>query len=153
MELNRAYRSRGVVFLGINANAHETETAIREQARTHGLDFPVLKDPENLVADLALIERTPEVVVLDGRARIRYRGAIDDQYGQESRKAEASHHYLKEALDAILAGRKVEVAATPALGCLLDRVEAGQAAAARPPGFALLRQAFARSVTSLRKRR
>ena len=58
--------------------------------RVHsGIDFPVLKDPRNVVADLALIERTPEVVVLDGRARIRYRGAIDDQYGQETRKPEA----------------------------------------------------------------
>jgi len=132
VELNHAYRTRGVVFLGINANAHETEGAIREQARTHGIDFPVLKDSKNIVADLALIERTPEVVVLDGRARIRYRGAIDDQYAQQTRKAEASHLYLKDALEAILAGRPLAVAATPVSGCLLDRVEATQPAAALP---------------------
>ena len=132
VELNHAYRNRGVVFLGINANAHETETAIREQARTHGIDFPVLKDARNLVADQALIERTPEVVVLDGRARIRYRGAIDDQYAQQTRKAQATHHYLKDSLESILAGRPVAVTATPAPGCLLDRVEATQPAAAPP---------------------
>ena len=89
-ELNREYRGKGVAFLGINSNAHETEAAIGEQARKYGLDFPVLKDPRNVVADLALVERTPEVLVLDGRARVRYRGAIDDQYATETRKPQAS---------------------------------------------------------------
>ena len=81
-ELHREYRGKGVVFLGINSNAHETEAQVAEQARKLGIDFPVLKDPGNVVADLALVERTPEVLVLDGRARVRYRGAIDDQYAQ-----------------------------------------------------------------------
>ena len=79
-----------MAFLGINSNAHESEAAIREQARTYHLDFPMLKDPRNVVADLALVERTPEVLVLDGRAKLRYRGAIDDQYGTGTRKPEAS---------------------------------------------------------------
>ena len=87
--------SKGVAFLGINSNAHESEAASEEQARKFGLDFPVLKDPRNVVADLALVERTPEVLVLDGRARVRYRGAIDDQYSTGTRKPEASHHYLE----------------------------------------------------------
>jgi hypothetical protein len=64
------------------------------------------------------------VIVLDGRARICYRGAIDDQYGQGTRKPTATHHFLKDALDAVVAGRPVTVKATAAAGCLLDRVEA-----------------------------
>jgi peroxiredoxin len=122
-ELNREYRQRGVVFLGIYPNAHETEAEIAANAAEFGLDFPVLKDPGNVVADLGLVERTPEVIVLDGRAKIRYRGAIDDQYGQGVRKDRPRREYLRDALEALLAGRAVEVAATPAFGCLIDRVE------------------------------
>lgn len=140
-ELHRAYRSRGVAFVGINSNAHETEADVREQAKTYHLDFPMLKDPRNVVADLALVERTPEVLVLDGRAKVRYRGAIDDQYGTGTRKPEAARHYLKDALDALLAGKPVAVAATEAPGCLLDRVEPAKPTASqvriRPPSAEL----------------
>ena len=92
-------------------------------AREHGIDFPVLKDQGNLVADLALVERTCEVLVLDGRAQIRYRGAIDDQYTRGARKASPAHSYLREALDAVLAGEEVKTPATAVAGCLLDRAE------------------------------
>ena len=80
IELNRAYRSRGVIFLGINSNAHETEQDVAKFVRETGIDFPVLKDIQNKVSDSVLAERTPEVLLLDGIGRIRYRGAIDDQY-------------------------------------------------------------------------
>jgi peroxiredoxin/mono/diheme cytochrome c family protein len=123
VELNHDYRARGVTFLGIYSNAHESDTDIAEQARKFSIDLPVLRDPQNVVADLALVERTPEVLVLDGKARICYRGAIDDQNGQGTIKDAPDHRYLKDALDAMLAGRPIAVAATNASGCLLDRVD------------------------------
>ena len=123
-ELNKTYSDWGVVFLAINSNAHETVEQVAAHARQHGIDFPVLKDVGNLVADLALVERTCEVLVLDGRAQIRYRGAIDDQYTQGARKASPAHPYLRQALDAVLAGEEVETPATAVAGCLLDRAEA-----------------------------
>ena len=39
-ELNRDYRARGVAFVGINSNAHESEDAIREQVRSTGSTSP-----------------------------------------------------------------------------------------------------------------
>ncbi len=88
-ELSKAYQDKGVVFLGINSNAQETVEQVAAHAKTFGLEFPVLKDPVNLVADLTLAERTCEVLVLDGRANLRYRGAIDDQYAIGKRKPAA----------------------------------------------------------------
>jgi peroxiredoxin len=123
VEFNKRYKDKGVVFLGVNANAHETVEQIAAHAKEYGIDFPVLKDPVNLVADLTLAERTCEVLVIDGQARLRYRGAIDDQYGQGTRKPAPTKNYLAAALDAVLAGKPVEIAATPVVGCLLDRVE------------------------------
>ncbi len=122
-ELARAYEPKGVAFLAINANAHESAEDAAGHAEERGLSFPVLKDPTNLVADLALAERTPEVVVVDARATIRYRGAIDDQYAVGSRRPAATRNYLADALDALVAGKDVAVKATEVAGCPIDRVE------------------------------
>ena len=93
IELNREYRAKGVVFLGINSNAHETRAGRRQvSSQETGIDFPVLKDPQNKVSDSVLVERTCEVLVLDGFARIRYRGAIDDQYVQGKSQGQAAAH-------------------------------------------------------------
>jgi peroxiredoxin/mono/diheme cytochrome c family protein len=123
VELARAYEEKGVVVLAINANAHESEAEVAEHARANGLDFPVLKDPGNVVADQLKAERTCEALVLDGKARLRYRGAIDDQYGLGTRKDGPSQSYVAEALDAVLAGREVATTSTPVVGCPIDRVD------------------------------
>jgi peroxiredoxin len=122
IELEREFRKQGVVFIGINSNAHETADDVAKFVADRGIEFPVVKDPENKVADGALIERTCEVLVLDGFARIRYRGAIDDQYQQGKGKDAPDHTYLRDALTAVLGNQTVKVTATKVAGCVLDRV-------------------------------
>jgi peroxiredoxin len=121
IEFEREFRNQGVVFLGVNSNAHETDQDVARFVTERGISFPVLKDPENQVADAALVERTCEVIALDGFARIRYRGAIDDQYQQGKAKDAPDHTYLRDALKALLANQPVKVPATKVAGCLLDR--------------------------------
>ncbi len=124
IELNQEFSKKNVVILGINSNAHETEADIARFVKERGIDFPVLKDPRNLVADAALVERTGEVIVLDGFARISYRGAIDDQHQQGKSKDAPDHNYLRDALNALVKGDKVPTRATAVAGCLIDRVAA-----------------------------
>ena len=133
VELNRAYRSKGVIFLGINSNAHETEQDVAKFVRETGIDFPVLKDNQNKISDSVLAERTPEVLLLDGIGRIRYRGAIDDQYSQGKSKESPQRHYLRDALDCLLANRPIAVAGTRVAGCLLDRVDPKPVEASKAP--------------------
>ena len=80
--LATTYLDRGVDFLAIDSNASESIADLAAYARESGANFPILKDPENRVADRLLAERTCESLVVDGRNRLRYRGAIDDQYGR-----------------------------------------------------------------------
>jgi peroxiredoxin len=122
VEINREFSKKNVVMLGINSNAHETEADVARFVKDRGIDFPVFKDPQNLVADSALVERTCEVIVLDGFARIVYRGAIDDQHLQGKSKDAPDHNYLRDALAALVSGAKVPVRATTVAGCLIDRV-------------------------------
>ena len=79
----------------------------RRACQAAAIRFPVLKDPENRVADLLLAERTCEALVIDGSGRLRYRGAIDDQYALGSRRDEPAQNYLAQAIEAVLAGKPV----------------------------------------------
>jgi peroxiredoxin len=133
IQLNRAYKSKGVIFLGLNSNAHETPEQIARFVKETGIDFPVLKDLQNKVSDTVLAERTCETLLLDGFGRIRYRGAIDDQYAQGKSKDKPQHTYLKDALDAVVANQDVKVTATRVAGCLLDRVDPKPIEAATAP--------------------
>lgn len=124
VRLAEKYGPEGVVFLAINANEHQTAEEIAEQAEQFHLPFPVLKDEGNVVADRLLAERTCEAIVLDAKATVRYRGAIDDQYGLGFSRDEPKKHYLAEAIDAVLAGKTPDTAATSVVGCPIERAVA-----------------------------
>ena len=132
VELNKHYASKGVIFLGINSNASEDKAAIAKHAKEYGVSFPVLKDIGNGVADSALVERTCETLVLDGAARVRYRGAIDDQYIQGKSKDRPTHNYVRDALDDLIADRPVKTTSSPVAGCLIERAAARPATVGKP---------------------
>ena len=119
--LANSYSSRGVDFLAVDSNASESNEDISNYARESGATFPLLKDEENRVADQLLAERTCEVLVIDGRSRLRYRGAIDDQYGRRSRREQPEHNYLVNAIESVLAGRAVTPDLTQVVGCPIER--------------------------------
>ena len=64
-ELAKEYEPRGVQFLGVNANVQDSITEIAAYARVHEIEFPILKDVANQLADAVGAVRTPEVFVLD----------------------------------------------------------------------------------------
>ena len=98
-ELADAYKAKGVVFIGINSNQQDSLAEIANYARVHEIDFTLLKDPGNTVADQFAAQRTPEVYLLDRDRVVRYRGRIDDQYGVGYARPKPEHEELKIAID------------------------------------------------------
>jgi peroxiredoxin len=121
-ELHKEYADKGVQFAGINSNRMDTAARVAEHAKKHNLPFPILKDPNNTVADQLGARRTPEVVLLDGHAMVRYQGRIDDQYGIGYQRPKPTRRDLAEAIDEVLAGKEVSKPSVPAAGCLISRV-------------------------------
>jgi peroxiredoxin len=116
--LSRDYADKGVEFVGINSNEGEPAAAVVEHARAHGLTFPILKDEKSRIADLYGAQRTPEIFVVDASGMIQYHGRIDENAFEP---AAAKSPDLRNALDALLAGRPVAVAETKAFGCTIKR--------------------------------
>lgn len=70
-----------------------------------------------------MVERSNEAILLDAKATIRYRGAIDDQYGYDFSREEPRSTPLRDAIEAVLRGDTVAVKATPVAGCLITKAE------------------------------
>jgi len=132
--LERGYRDKGVQFVAVNSGPHDTIVVMAAQAVEFGVEFPFVKDADCRVADALGVSRTPEVAVLDGKRVLRYRGRIDDQYRPGGQRKEPTRHDLVDAIDAVLAGKPVEVATTPIDGCLIQRP--ATAAADKPVTYA-----------------
>ena len=118
--MSQTYDVKDVAFMGINANVQDPPTRIGAFARKYKITFPILKDPDNSVADAFGAIRTPEVFVLDENRVVRYWGRFDNQYGFTSGvgygRPKADRHDLKEAVDELLAGKPVSVAVTTGAG-------------------------------------
>ena len=111
------YKPQGVGFLGINSNSQDSITELAAYARRQAIEFPLLKDLGNHVADQMGASRTPEVFVLDSQRVIRYRGRIDDQYGVGYVRDRPQQNDLENALDQLLDGEPVSRPDTKAVGC------------------------------------
>jgi len=112
------YADRGVRVVAVNSNdavSHPEDSfeEMQKRSREQGFTFEYLYDEPQAVAEALGAERTPEVFVYDRDRQLRYHGAIDDNRDETG----VSQQYLRDALDALLAGSDPAVAETPAVGC------------------------------------
>jgi thiol-disulfide isomerase/thioredoxin len=120
IELQKAYGDKGVVQFAINANQKEladggpTFTNLREHVQKAGVNFIVAVDPGNTVTDLFAARTTPHCFVIDREGVVRYDGALDDD--PKGQKGEQATAYVRDAIEAVLAGRPVPVATTKPYG-------------------------------------
>ncbi|MEG8947772.1 thioredoxin family protein [Rosettibacter firmus] len=117
-KLYEEFKNKGVAFIGINSNKQESIDEIKEHAKENNLNFVILKDVNNIIADKLNAKVTPEVFVLNPEFEILYHGRIDDSRKEEEVKSED----LRNALNEILAGKKVSTTETKAFGCTIKRV-------------------------------
>lgn len=119
-DVQDAYAPRGVRFFMINANLQDDRAGIAAEAEAFGIDLPILVDESQLVAESLGLHRTAEALVIDPSTwRTIYRGPIDDRLNYEGQRAEASEHYLADALEAQLTGQPIETPVRMARGCLI----------------------------------
>lgn len=100
----------------------------REEARQHAADFgytcPVLLDVQHDLVKKTGATITPEAAVFSADGELRYRGRINNWYGDIGRKRyKPTRHDLKDAVDAVLAGREPAIRFTDAVGCTIPPIE------------------------------
>ena len=89
--------------------------AMKLRAEDRGFNFPYLYDgdaPQAVSAAYGPVA-TPHVFVFDAARRLRYLGRIDD----DERGRNIKVHYVRDAVEALLAGREPPVTQTRPIGC------------------------------------
>jgi peroxiredoxin len=117
-DLQREYADRGVRIVAISSNDAEAYPAdsfdaMVEHARDAGYEFDYLYDESQDVMRALGSERTPEVFVYDAERRLVYHGLVDDNRDEEA----VTVRYLRDAIEAVLAGETPAVTDTEPVGC------------------------------------
>jgi cytochrome oxidase Cu insertion factor (SCO1/SenC/PrrC family) len=113
------YKGR-VKFIVVDSNSNEPLDEVRAYASEVGFDFPVYKDTDNVTADRFDVLTTTDAFVIDSSGVIQYHGYVEDSPNAER----STKQGLRLAIDAVLAGKPVEMAETKARGCAIRRVKA-----------------------------
>ncbi len=113
------YARKGVQIVAINPNDERTfpEDSFEKmvlRARQKKFNFPYLRDETQEVARAFGAQKTPHVFVFGPDRKLSYRGRIDDNWEDSGR---VMTRYLRNALDDILAWRKVAQPEAETIGC------------------------------------
>ena len=118
--LDAKYKAKGFPVIAINPNDPEVSKGdgfedMKVRAKEKGFTFPYLFDAEQTVFPKFGASKTPHVYIVNkSTMQIEYIGAIDNS----SKNPDAvTEKYVENAVDALLAGKKVEKTETRAIGC------------------------------------
>jgi peroxiredoxin len=107
-----------VAFVAVNCDLGGPDKLARmkERAARLGFNFDYLYDPTQSVPRSYGAVCTPHLFVLDAERRIAYMGAFDNSRDPSRVK----HHYVRDAVAALLKGETPEVTETLQFGCGIE---------------------------------
>jgi thiol-disulfide isomerase/thioredoxin len=127
-KLDEDYRGKGVALVAINpdnpgairlselgySDVGDSLADMKTRAAHRHLEYPYLYDGDTqAVATKFGVAATPQIFVFDRQRTLRYQGRLDDNLREPSVKSRDA----RNAIDAVLAGGRVSVERTPAVGC------------------------------------
>jgi hypothetical protein len=116
--LVKEFESRGVRFWFVYTDPDATPDAIRKHVEDFGFTGEVICDRKHGLVRRSRVEVTPEAAVFSPAGEIVYHGRIDDRFpafGIE--RPQPTERTLKTVLTSFLAGERLRMTATKAVGC------------------------------------
>jgi peroxiredoxin len=115
VETVQSFQGKPVKFIAICVSTADGDKipAIKAHMKEIGGNYTYAYDESQEVGRAYNATRTPEFFVLDKARNIRYMGALDDNADEGKAKV----NYVKNAVDALLAGKDVEVTNKAPVGC------------------------------------
>ena len=124
-EMNRLhaeYAPKGVAMYAVQAEPRTPESEVAKYAKDYRYGFPLLLDLHQELVKLTGATITPEAAVLSPEGKVLYLGRIDNRNADFGvQRAHATAFDLREALDAVLAGKAPPHPFTKSIGCAIPR--------------------------------
>jgi peroxiredoxin len=119
-QLAKEYQKKGVAIVAINSNDYEhylddSPAKMKEEIAARGYTFPYLVDESQQVAKTYRAACTPDFYLFDAERKLVYRGQMDSS--RPGNNLPVTGKDLREAIDAVLAGRPVAKEQRPSIGC------------------------------------
>jgi thiol-disulfide isomerase/thioredoxin len=121
----KQYGDRGVGCRLLYEDLPIEPGAVRQHLNEFGYrGIPAIIDSTGNLARQTGASMTPQAVIIDKAGEVRYRGRINNFYADLGKpRRRATVHDLIDALDDVLAGRKVLYPETAAVGCYITPPE------------------------------
>lgn len=125
LDLASITTQNNVGMIALNPNERirdrgESMDDMKKRAEKKGYTFFYALDKDHKVADAFGATRTPHIFLFDKDMKLVYRGAIDDNANDATKVKE---YFLKDAIEAMVAGTAVVKPSTKSLGCTIKRTE------------------------------
>lgn len=120
VEVAKHYQKLGISFIAINSNdaikyPADNPENMRTNAKDLGFTFPYLFDETQEVARAYQAACTPDFYIFDDHLLCVYRGRFDDATPGNGKRSTGID--LKNALDALIAGKQINQHQKPSVGC------------------------------------
>lgn len=121
-DLEKSFQDE-VTIIGIFPS-HFSMEEVKTFRDEYALKFSCFIDHDMQVIDHLRAKVTPEVFLFTPDMKLQYSGAIDNWFYELGKyRAEVTHHYLKDAVVSVRDGKKIPIAKTEAIGCLIQQTK------------------------------
>lgn len=120
-EMTKSYSDKGIIFTGVFPNYYTTDSIMQSFISRYQLLFPVMKDENLVLTEKFGASVTPQVFVVDeNTGNVLYSGMINNGYLRPGKRRNVvTEHYLRDALDAIVAGIPISIPTVQPIGCFI----------------------------------
>tara|TARA_B100000029_G_scaffold317774_1_gene310195 strand:- start:7687 stop:8280 length:594 start_codon:yes stop_codon:yes gene_type:complete len=120
IKVSNEYQEKGVGMVAINSNEGTRNSGdnlkdMKNRAKKAKYDFFYTLDKGSKLASAFGATKTPHIFLFNKKGELVYRGAIDDN----AKANRVETNYLMDAIDAMIAGKKVGMTSTKAIGCTI----------------------------------
>ena len=111
----------GLVYINSNYKKRDGDDSfekMKEHAKKYNYRFPYLLDEKSQLANSFGAKTTPHIFMYNKNLQLVYKGAIDDNYADINK---VKKFYLKDAIEQLSNGKKINVIETDPVGCSIKR--------------------------------
>lgn len=123
-EIGELCKELGVELVLLNPNEAKRDHGdsledMKKQYKAQNYKGYYLLDKESILADAFAAQTTPHVFLFNASLKLVYTGSIDDNV---SSREDVKEHYLNDALNNLIKGKKIDPEITRNIGCSIKRI-------------------------------